>query len=100
MFLDSASLVVVSDAPCRNEGTPVATTARCGLGSALDPAMNGAAARVRLTRNRCGGFIPVLLTNKSRFACNAVRSRIACIETSYDAQNDRTRIAFSARRTG
>lgn len=60
--------------------------------------MTGAAVRVRLPGNRCGGFIPVLLTDKSQFACNAVRSRIACIDASYDAQIDRTRITFSTRR--
>lgn len=101
MFLDSTSIVVAGDASCTNAGTPVAMTARCGLGSrALDPNMNGAAVRFRLPGNRCGGFIPILLTNKSRFACNAVRSRIACVQASYDSQNDRTRITFSSQAGG
>lgn len=101
MFIDDMSIVVADKGSCGNEGTPVAMTSRCGLGSrALDPAMKGAAVRVPLPGNRCGAFIPVLLTNKSRFACNAVRSRIACVDASYDAYNDRTRITFSTRRGG
>jgi hypothetical protein len=100
MFLDGTSIVVAGDGSCGNDGAPIATTPRCGLGSrGLDPAMTGAAVRVRLPGNRCGEFIPVLLTNKSRFACNAVRSRVACIDASYDAQTDRTRITFSSRRS-
>jgi hypothetical protein len=101
MFIDDMSIVVADKGSCGNEGRPVAVTSRCGLGSrALDPAMKAAAVRVPLPGNRCGGFIPVLLTNKSRFACNAVRSRIACLDASYDAHNDRTRITFSTRSRG
>jgi hypothetical protein len=101
MFIGRSSLVIAGDARCSSEGTPIATTRRCGAGShALDPAMKGTAVRVRLPGNRCGGFIPIMLTNKWQFACNAVRSRIACVDASYEARSDRTRITFSTRRGG
>ncbi|MES5486499.1 hypothetical protein QMZ05_27390, partial [Bradyrhizobium sp. INPA03-11B] len=94
--------IVVNDDSCTNPAAPVATTSACGLGSSsLYPNLQaGAEMRIRLPGNKCGTFIPLLLTNKTDFACNAIQTRIACVDASYDANTDRTKLKLSTRRTG
>jgi len=93
--------IVVEDGNCTNAVAPVATTAACGLGSSsLYPSLQaGAEMRIRLPGNKCGVFIPLLLTNKTDFACNAIQTRIACVDATYDAGTDRTKLKLSTRRT-
>jgi hypothetical protein len=100
MFPDRGSIVVDGDISCRNTATPVATTSKCGLGTpTLYPSLQaGAAMRIKLPGNKCGAFIPVLFTNKTDYACNAVQSRIACVDVLHDDKTDRTSIKFSTRR--
>jgi hypothetical protein len=100
MFTDKGSVVVEGGISCRNTVTPIATTSKCGLGTpTLYPSLQaGAAMRIRLPGNQCGAFIPVLFTNKTDFACNAVQSRIACVDVSHDDKTDRTSVKFSTRR--
>ncbi|WP_229266846.1 hypothetical protein [Leptospira sp. severe_002] len=102
LFTSKTTIVVPGDNTCSNSTTPVATTAKCGLGtSSLYPNLqSGAAMRIKLPGNKCGAFIPILLTNKTDFACNAVQSRIACVDASYDSNTDRTTIKFSTKKTG
>jgi hypothetical protein len=94
------TIMVEDGSACRDSVAPVATTAKCGLGSsAIHTSLkSGAAMRIKLPGNKCGAFIPILLTNKTDFACNAVQSRVACVDVSHDARTDRTSIRFSARR--
>ena len=100
IFADRSSFVVDDGGVCRNEGAPIAT--KCGLASPiLDMDLLGeAAVRVRLPGGRCASFIPVLLTNKEKFACNAIRGRIACTDVSYDDRTERTTITLSTRPSG
>jgi len=99
-FTNRETIIVESDSACRNTVTPVAMTSKCGLGTTdLYPSLqSGAAVRIRLPGNKCGAFIPILLTNKTDFACNATQSRIACIDVSHDERTDRTSIKFSTRK--
>jgi hypothetical protein len=102
VFAGKESIIVAGDGSCSDAVQPIATTAKCGLASpALFPNLQSRAAmRIRLPGNKCGAFIPVLFTNKTDFACNAVQSRIACVDVSHDNNSDRTSIKFSTRRDG
>jgi hypothetical protein len=101
VFSTKELVVVEADATCTNNGTPVALSQKCGLGSSsLYPSLKaGAAIRVRLPEHKCAAFIPILFTNKTDFACNAVQTRIACVDVSHNDKTDRTTIRFSTRRT-
>lgn len=101
-MFSNKSPIVVEDGPCGNAPTPVAETQNCGLArpNVYSSLGAGAAMRIRLPGNKCGTFIPLLLTNKNDFACNAVQTRIACVDVSYDEKTDRTAIKFSTRRHG
>jgi hypothetical protein len=102
LFIDRTPIELENSSSCRNSTTPIATTSKCGLGSRqIDvDLLSRASVRIQLPGNRCGSFIPVLLTNKTDFACNAIRSRIACLDVSYDSQAKRTTITFFTRRGG
>jgi hypothetical protein len=80
--------------------TPTAETAACGLASRtlLQNLSQSAMIRVQLPGNKCARFIPLLLTNKTDFACNAVQTRIACVDKKYDQATSTTQITFSTRR--
>jgi hypothetical protein len=100
-FSTKESVAMEADRTCANNGTPVAMTPKCGLGtSSLYPSLEaGAAIQIRLPEHKCGTFIPILFTNKTDFACNAMQTRIACVDVSHDDKTDRTTVRFSARRT-
>jgi hypothetical protein len=87
--------------------TPVAETPACGRGSKtlLANLSQRAVIRVKLPgknqgKSQCARFIPLLLTDKTDFACNAVRSRIACVDMSYDPGSDSTTLKFFTERKG
>jgi hypothetical protein len=80
--------------------TPVSRTSACGKGAtSLRGKLSGnAVERIRLPGGKCLDVIPLLLTNKTDFACNAVQSRIACLDSSYDARSDTTTLVFRTER--
>ncbi|MGJ4899699.1 hypothetical protein ACQR2B_32490 [Bradyrhizobium oligotrophicum] len=100
---ESATLILESDSDSCNGSLgykPIAETSACGLASKtlkqnLSPS---AVIRLQLPGHRCARFIPLLLTNKTDFACNAVQTRIACVDAKYDQGSDTTEIRFSTRR--
>lgn len=100
LFSSRVSADAEGDGACRDAVTPVASTNQCGLGTKTlyQNLQSGAAMKIRLPGNKCGTFIPILLTNKTDFACNAVQSRIACVDISHDDKTDRTSIRLSTRR--
>jgi hypothetical protein len=93
---------IIDAGTCSDAVTPVAKTDKCGLGTKtlFSNLQAGATVRIPLPNGQCGALIPLLLTNKTDFACNAVQSRVACVDVSHDLATDRTRIRFSSRRTG
>ena len=105
LFASRSSVVIEDSSICENPPgrTPVALGPKCGKASdTLSENLNAdAAVSIKLPDNKCARFIPLLLTNKDgKFACNAVKSRIACVDSSYDPTTNRTTIKFSTRRTG
>jgi hypothetical protein len=91
-----------NDCKGRLDYKPIAETAACGLGSRTfrENLSQSAVIRLQLPGNKCGRFIPLLLTNKTDFACNAVQTRIACVDAKYDQNLDTTQVTFSTRRGG
>lgn len=105
LFAFGHSVVIEESVTCGNAPgpTPVALGPKCGRGSrTLSENLNAnAIVSIRLPDNKCARFIPLLLTNKNgAFACNAVQSRIACVDSSYDPATNRTTIKFSTQRAG
>lgn len=105
LFAFGHSVVIEESTTCGNAPgpAPIALGPKCGLGSrTLSENLNDSAiVSIRLPDNKCARFIPLLLTNKNgAFACNAVQSRIACVDSNYDPATNRTTIKFSTRRTG
>ena len=105
LFASRSSVVIEDSSTCENPPgrTPVALGPKCGLASdTLSENLNAdAVVSIKLPDNKCARLIPLLLTNKDhKFACNAVKSRIACVNSSYDPATNRTTIIFSTRRTG
>lgn len=81
--------------------SPIAASANCGLntGGLAEHLNNEAVVRIPLPGNKCGYFIPILLTNKiESFACNAVFSRIACVDVSRDERSATTTVTLSTQR--
>lgn len=104
LFAEIGSTISKGQHGCQDARTPIPMTEKCGLGS-NDLFQNlgaDSAIKVRLPgpEHKCASFVPILLTNKTDFACNAVKSRIACAETSYDQTSDRTRIVFASKKSG
>ena len=103
IFNEPRAAAPVSSGDCGSSPQrPASALSTCGLGSkTLYQNLSSAAVlNIRLPGNKCASFIPVLLTNKTDFACNAVQTRIACVDTSYDAGTDRTTIKLSTKRGG
>jgi hypothetical protein len=102
VFSIKSSPLTTSVDSCVNSVHTVATGPKCGLASPslYSNLADGVAIKIRLPNNQCGAFIPVLITNKTDFACNAVQTRIACVDVSRDDAADTTTIKFSTRRTG
>jgi hypothetical protein len=100
VFTDKGPVQLEDGNSCRNDIVPVATTSKCGFGSrGIDPGLlSRAAVQIRLPGNRCGSFIPISFTDQTDFSCNTVRSRIACLDASYDHRTDRTTITLSTLR--
>jgi hypothetical protein len=105
LFALKSSVIIEDLVTCENTPgrTPVALGPKCGKGSqTLSENLNAdAVVSIKLPDNKCARFIPLLLTNKNGpFACNAVQSRVACVDSSYDPATNRTTIKFSTQRTG
>jgi hypothetical protein len=103
-FADAVNVDAIEDSDCDSPlpYTPVAETRACGLGTKtlLTNLSERAVIRIKLPGNKCARFIPLLLTNKTDFACNAVQTRIACVDANYDRARDITSLTLSTRRGG
>jgi hypothetical protein len=81
--------------------TPFSRTPTCGQGAGTlhEKLSRNVVERIRLPGGKCVNIIPLLLTNKKDFACNAIQSRIACMDAKFDPQSDTTTLTFwTARR--
>lgn len=77
---------------------PVSRTPSCGKNSKTlkEKLSPQTVEHIQLPGGGCFAAVPLLLTNKTDFACNAIQTRIACMDSRYDAASDTTTLIFRA----
>jgi hypothetical protein len=84
--------------------TPISRTSLCGRlpstssNDLLKLFSSKAVERIRLPGGQCVEMIPLLLANKTDFACNTIQTHIACMDAKYDSRTDTTTLTFHASR--